>query len=499
MFSFHALCLPALIFGASHDEPTFAFEAVAVETRDALGAGEAQTFLEVVDGPSHVRLDVGSFDVRFPVASLQEAPHLELFQEAVQTLIDLQENWFAWRTAGGDSEQVEDDWSQLRKFVKGWKTGKFGQVNGGTVSLYEQLGAKDTVLEAVARLSELTATPAEAAAEVGAANVLVLEPTREQFIRSFSLAGLLEPLQRAHLWSDGTVAQTATWCGWTQIACLEQIAFPFDLEKPYQGRPHSGEDPTGFAQYLAERGSVALLRKEFYRHGTHFFEETLGTNLVIAAVGKNDLRQGVWKLEYKTAGGSTQPFERFVPGGNPQGGTLPKRKAHSGPKTGSAMEISKYRGTHGEGFFLGVLKEGQKAGAKLASKDKANPLRKNKIAHFELYSFETSEPLPVTAPFLGAQAENKTLPPNEYLDDYEDFYRAYRSGFFHWLRTKAVEGDEEASEARFQELIRAQRARDVGTPMHEVVQAVYGVPMSSADPETESLEWAFLEFVKKGR
>jgi len=484
--------------GERKDGPIFPFEELAREVAKELGIDESADFAGVLDGPNHARLEVGSFDVRFPVASLQKAAHLQLFQESVLTLIDLQRAWFEWRGNPHPADAAEQDWETLRSFVKGWSTGKFGKVQGGTSSLWEQLGAKEPVLQALERIAVYTATPTDAAEEVGAANLIVLEPTREQFVRTFTLAGLLDPLQQEHLWQDQTVSQTATWSGWTQIACLEQIGFPFEIRSPYVGTPHSQEDPTGFAQFMAERGAVMLLRKEFFRHGTHFFEETLGTNLVLAAVGKNDLRQGEWKLEYKTAGGSTQPYERFVPGGNPQGGTLPKREASRGPRTGSAMEVSRYRKDGGKGYFLGVLQDGQRAGAKLASKDKKHPLSKEKTAHFELYSFQVAQSTFVSAPFLGDLGQGKELPPNEFLDDYEDFFRAYRSCFFEWLREHGA-GDVETSEARFAELVAAHRAREVGTPMHVVAQAVYGVPMSAADPSTDNLEWRFLEYVKKGR
>ena len=67
---------------------------------------------------------------------------------------------------------------------------------------------------------------------------------------------------------------------------------------------------------MADRCAALLLRKEFWRHGTHFFEESLGANLVIATVGRNGLYAGEWSSSFATTGAKTNPYERFVPGGN---------------------------------------------------------------------------------------------------------------------------------------------------------------------------------------
>ncbi|HED65140.1 MAG TPA: hypothetical protein ENJ09_06240 [Planctomycetes bacterium] len=354
---------------------------------------------------------------------------------------------------------------------------------------------KSKTREALERIRAWTKAPPETAAKIGDRNRVVLEPTRESFLRMASLAGLLDPSSRANLWSPAVLKQTAAWTGWTQIVSLVAPAYPFETRNAFNQTSLSKDERTGLAQHVADRCSVHMLRKFFFRHGTHFFEEALGADLVIAAVGRNDLRQGDWKIEYRTAGGRTEPYTRFVPGGNPAGGVLPARKAHAGPRVGSAVQLSRYRVDGGVDFFVKALQAGQKAGAKLAAKNHDDPLRKNKVAHFELHSFDPVGDTYVTAPFLGAAAENKTLPPNDYLDDYEDFFRAYRAAFFEWLRLHGADTEEESA-ALFAELVRRHAARKVGTPMYEVVQEVYGVPMSSSAPEADSLEWRFLKWLK---
>lgn len=490
--------LAAPVAASGEDGPEFDFVGTAQAGLDYYGVSESSTLLDVVDGPSHLRIDVGSFDLRFPVESAAVPAHVELFQEAVLTLIDLQQSWFDWRAGAADTKEIDADWKTLRKWVKGWSAGKFRKVAGGSASLYDQLEAKEGLREAHARLREHTRTPKEAAEIVGDFNLILIEPTREQFVRMVSVAGLLDPTQREHLWNDMVLKQTASWSGWTQLACLEGVSFPFDLRNPYVSATMNEQGPSGFQQYISERGAVAMLRKQFHRHGTHFLEESMGTNLVVAAAGRNDLRQGEWKLEYRQAGGSTQPYERFVPGGNPAGGTLPARKASAGARTGSALEVSKYREGGGSDFFVSALKDGQKAGAKLAKKNKESPFSKNKTANFALYSYEANGSAFVSAPFLGLPAEGKTLPPNEYLDDYEDFFRAYRACFLYWLQARGAD-DEDDSRAKFGELIAKHAAREVGAPMDAIVEEVYGLPLSSADPGTDSLEWRFLTWLPKGK
>jgi hypothetical protein len=100
----------------------------------------------------------------------------------------------------------------------------------------------------------------------------------------------------------------------------------------------------------------------------------------------------------------------------------------------------------------------------------------------------------VTAPFLGRPAEDKALPPLEFLDEYEDFFRAYRSSFLRWLQGHAVDSQEE-SEALFAQLVQKQAMRGQDELLDDVVQSVYGIPLSAADPSVDALEWRYLDWL----
>jgi hypothetical protein len=84
------------------------------------------------------------------------------------------------------------------------------------------------------------------------------------------------------------------------------------------------------------------------------------------------------------------------------------------------------------------------------------------------------------------------------LLDYREFFRAYKSGFTHWLQTTSEPKDAAGCEARFRELLRKMKERDPSSPFEDLVQQVYGLPLSAKDGETDSLEWRYLRWLGKG-
>jgi len=462
---------------------------------DMARAGAAgHTFEELLEGPAFVRLDLVGLDLRFPTVGLK-ASSSEDFRDAVGALLEVQHHWQEWLHPESASDRAED-WKTVNKWVKSWSRSKLGSAEGGR-SLVESLGGGEEVKAALDRLSSAV-TPSEASAPLDGSpsdpGRLLLTMDRKTYLGVLSVAGWLDDKLRTTLWDDRVLGSTFQWVGWTEIVALEFASLPIDPKSPFAGVPLTKGDKTELLQYSAERGAVLLLRNQFRSQPVHFFEQALVANLVIDASGRNNLRAGEWKLEYKTSGASTAPYERFVPGGNPAGGTLPPRPAGPGATTGNATQKSLYRSTEGADHFLGPLREGQKTGAKLVSKDKKNPLRDDKNAHFVLHSFEENEDRPITAPFLGEVAEKKALPPDGYLDDYEDFFRAYRSGFLYWLQLHGMP-DEAQSHERFRDLLRAHAGRNPLQPMDEIFASVYGVPLTHEDGSVDSLEWRYLDWL----
>jgi hypothetical protein len=454
------------------------------------------SFDELLDGPAFVRLNVGDLDIRFPRTSIADASKAEDFRDAVGALVRMQKTWSAWRWPER-AEANEPHWNRIERWVKAWSRNSLVGAAGGR-SLVESMSADSDVRAALEALEQGVDVREASSSEgpVVASGRLLLTMDRKAYLQLLSLGGWLDDQVRAVAWDDRVLGSTIQWIGWTQLVCMEFASLPVDPKSPYAGISLTKGDKNDLLQYAAERGAALQLRRLFHNQQVHFFEQSLAANLVIAAAGKNDLREGDWKLEYKTSGSSTPPYERFVPGGNPAGGTLPPRPAGPGATTGNATNKASYRATKGEDLFLKPLREGQKDGAKLAAKDKKNPLRKDKTAHFAIHGAEGKEATSVSAPFLGDRAEKKALPGDEYLDDYEDFFRAYRSAFFHWLHDEALD-DPAESAAKFSTLIAEHAVRDPLTPIDPLFETIYGIPLSATDGETDSLEWRYLAWLAK--
>jgi hypothetical protein len=478
-------------------KPVFDFQSFGTQElarRGLMAAEGGMTFEDLLARDEFASLSLGTFDLWIPAQSLKDAKRLQEFRSACQTLLSVEEEWWDWVDPASKTPQSVADLKTMRDWIQGWSKADFLKTRGGP--LLEALKAKDKVSEASAQLAKLHKYDETTTALVGGRNQIAFVPSRREFIELVAMAGLLCPKEQAALWDPKVLERTSAWLGWFQLCCFENMNLPVDPANPFVGVAMEQRSPTSFEQFIADRGGAILVRRHFYSQGTHFFEEALGMNLVLGTVGRNNLYGGDWKIETRWTGETTQPYERFVPGGNPAGGTLPPRKAGMGFVTSTESEISRYRKNEGEGYFLASLREGQEAGYKMARKERDHALKDDPLPHFELYSLETHRSFAITAPFLGEFAEKKALPPDEFLDDYEDFFRAYRSCFVHWLEERGA-GDLEASKKKFSDLIRALRERAPSKPFHEVVAQVYGIPLSASSGEKDSLEWRFLTYLAK--
>lgn len=490
-----AAALLAAAAGSAHaqDSSKLDLDAMARVFLEEYGREDARPdaglFLEVLDGEGWARLPLGTLMLRIPTSSLASSDVANELKATAENVITLQRTWTRWTdpALAGDAT-LEAHWDTLEKWVRSWSATK---LRGAQGDLYAALHAKDDVVAAAEELHRRLKPDEETIEKLGEWCQVVLAPTRRDFLATVAFGCWLDPEERERRWTDDLATQTFAWCGWNEVVAMENGKVPVDFDNPYQSVSMNDRDKTKLQQFLVDRAAVALLRKHFWRQGTHFFEEALGTNLVIAVVGRNDLLPGSWTIA--SSGGSTAPYSRFVPGGNPAGGVLPPRKASS-TTTGDLAAVSRWRETQGADYFVGPLREGQKDGARLASKDSKNELRREKDAHFALESFDSSSECAVTAPFLGKPADDKPLPPLEFLDEYEDFFRAYRSSFLRWLQDHGTDR-REASRALFADLCQKQALRGEEQLLDDVVQAVYGVPLSAPDPSVDSLEWRYLDWL----
>jgi len=460
------------------------------EARDAI------TLEDVLDGPHYARVTLGTLDLRYPVSYLRDGARAKQFKSIAETLCVFQGEWMKWKDIERDGyPQAVADLKAVSKWVHGWSTRALSKASGGDAgTLYDQLGAKDDVVEAATRLAAFLGPDEEAWLMLGDVNRMVFAPDRRHFLELVALAGYLNSNYRQYYWADSWAGQPAVWIDWTHVIALEDTPWPVDLDHPFQGADISARDSTLFDQRIVDRAAATMMRAYFYKNGAHFFESALNTNLVIATIGKNDLYVEDWSNEMSWTGSTTQGESRFVPGGNPQGGTLPKKSAGLGSVSADADTTPRWRKGGGENYFVADLRAGQKDGAKEAAKDKQNPLRDSKIANFQLLRVEDGSTAVVTAPFFGPDQDTKELPPLEFLDDYEEFFRAYRSAFMHWMQTEALNSEEE-SRIKFAQLIQKQASRSEDTPFVEVVEDVYGTPLSDGTPEC--FEQRFLVWLSK--
>ena len=107
----------------------------------------------------------------------------------------------------------------------------------------------------------------------------------------------------------------------------------------------------------------------------------------------------------------------------------------------------------------------------------------------------------VHAPFLGAPAYDKGLPPELYIGEYMEFFRAYRTGFAHFLRTGAGKNERESQELFGKLMVAMAKANltyDDQRSFEELIQDIYDVPMSSAEPDAKTdLEGRFIKWLDK--
>jgi hypothetical protein len=493
----------ALLVSAVHAKPSgqtldkidfTAFAQAFVEAHCGKGSSVEDCDLERVLG-DFARVRLGAFELCYPAAFFKQKQCSEDFGQLAVALLDYQRLWIEWLTFGTENGTAGlEDLALVREWVDGWFVKRLSKLakKPPTLDLCEFFEMPDEVRAAEQRLFQFLHDSEKLGLPLpdGRAVRIALSPTRLDFIQWVSYAGLLAPDEQEKIWVEGVDEWTQFWCAWTLVAALEYAPWTgFDPEFR-TGKSMKSFDPTGLVEQVSLQAGMALLRICLDRDLGHA-ENAIAMNLVIELVGQLNTIDGVGQI--KNTGGQTQPYSRFVPGGSSQGGTLPPKSAQSR----NAVEKNQWREGSGSDHFVKPLRKGQKAGYKAAAKEKKERWR-DKQAHFLLKS-DTGKHV-VSAPFLGPKASEQAYPPFEYLNDYTQFFRAYKSAFFHWLRTRADPESEQASLAKFREFLDGLGAStDEGDPIDALCRRIYGVPVSATSGETDSLEWRFLKFLDDGK
>ena len=122
---------------------------------------------------------------------------------------------------------------------------------------------------------------------------------------------------------------------------------------------------------------------------------------------------------------------------------------------------------------------------------------KGRLRHFELENDAGNKRRAVSGPFLGSPAEGVEGPPQQYVGDYKEFLRSYRSCFVHWLRDES-QGKEKPSRVAFARWL-IHLGSDQDLSLEQSLEEVFGAPLSHTDLDQDVLEASFLSWLKKAR
>ena len=476
-----ALGLPLLTAGAMERDRTLAYEELAAHFREAHGVSAtdpSECDLGALIDEHHARIRLGALDVRFPAAALEEKHNGRDFQDVCLTLLDLQELWLDWFDVDSEeNDQARRHLKTVRGWVKGWRPGTLAaQIKSGEREVPVLLAAREKIVEALDGLAELMGSGAAMGLDLGERQPqpLVFCPGRGGMLEFACFVGWLDEGNRGIYWNEGLLYWTDFWWRGIQVVALEYPMTSPDPQTYGLGKGMNEDEKTGLVQHVAQRGSIAFTAHVFGNRLVPAIELGLAQNAVIALYGVNNTRSGG-----STRGNETHEREVFIPGGLSEGGLLPPLDAES-----------RWREKGGQDYFVGVVRVSQKAGAKRAGR------REDPLVHLEITSNDTSERHLVRAPFLGEHAGMHGAPPAQAMTDYREFFRAYKSAFAHWLQT-AAGGSKKKSAGKLAELLAAAGGLDEEAAPEQAFQEVYGIPLSAASGETESLEWEFLAWLEK--
>jgi hypothetical protein len=413
---------------------------------------------------------IGAIDVRFPREFLDDKGVVEDFKDSVGAILAVHELWLDW--IGAPAEQVakaKTDFAELRKFLKSARPGggaskakNFFEIFSGSADVQPAL---DRLRDGFRTGTMMGVTPLSTKPQI-----LIVAPNRQHFIELAAVLGARQESSRSLYWNDSLANWTEFGWNETQVIALQYPPLKPNLTDFSEGVAMDAKEPTGLHQNVAQRAAVTLCWHTFGNALDPAFETAVGQVAVIDIYGENNTRSGGSGRSNTTDG-----ITAFIPGGASEGGVLPPTNADS-----------EWRITAGKDYFVKPLKEGQKAGAKGGAKAK-----EEKLVYFQLKSDDTSKRFYVRAPFFGSAAQGKELPAPEFLTDYLEFFRAYKSAFLHWLREFGAAKPAEAH-AIFASLMKNIAEAGSAASFEEVVKETYKVSLSSADLNEDSLEARFL-------
>ncbi len=462
-----------------------------VEANCPEGSETAACPLEDVLSTSYVTFRAGAFDLALPLDYFKGKRSAEI-ATVVQATLDVQAEWFRrFAKEPATLEAAQADLAVLSDWIGGWKKNALKKVaKGEGGALLDALQADETVREAAERLAPMVFDAETMAVVPQFIDVIpiVFAPTRLNFMQFVGYGGMLKPELQDSIWKPYVAEWTQFWIDQTMVVALEYSPWTDD-PKFKKGLSMNKFDKDGQRQHVVQQMAAALLTKTMNRLDVPLLDKGLAVHMTVAVCGKANTVDGEGAIS--STGASTAPFERFVPGGNSEGGVLP-----AVPAIGfDAIRESRWRKTKAGQLYFEALKSGQEQGGKRAKKEKKRVLNRRAEAHFGLTS-PIGKHTAVTAPFLGKPADQRPYPEGQFLNDYREFFRSYQTCFVDWLATTGSEGDTaEAAQEKFVQLL-SKLSLERNVQLDDAVMELYGEPLTTLDGSA-GLEWRFLTWLKE--
>jgi|694.fasta_scaffold01345_10 hypothetical protein len=491
----------SLLLPAAAQEPKVDFSELGARFAQARAPGASSG--EELYARHSVQLRLGMVELAYPSWDLSDKAACEELRASALAILAVQRRWAEVLASPEDAAAIGKDAQLLEGWIKGWKAPQLLKLlqlkPSDSRELLAALGAGADVQQAAQSFAARLMDPAVCglAPKDGNPQRVLLAPRRKDFVDLMGFAGRADSALQSVLWTREATLFTSFWIGPIFVLALEYPPWTFDPSFATCISMNRFEK-NGMQQHTLREILGALHWACLGEPGdARYFLQSQALLLTIDVCGEANALEG--DGERGTTGAQTQPYERFVPGGDPNGGTLPPIPA--APL--DSLRENHWREGKGADHFALPLRKGQKAAQKAMIKDRPAKLdpavARNPDAHFLLTTPDGVERTIVSAPFLGAATANKPYPPHALLVDYREFFRAYRTAFFHWLATQYDPKNPKLCAEKRRELARKLAAKDPSTSFEALVQQVYGEPLSAPEGSKPSLEWRFLEWLGKGR
>lgn len=431
------------------------------------------------------RVQLGAVTLYLPGDENKDTDDAKDFLRCASALVKVQREWLHWTALsgnggarGGAAEGPDKDIEMVLQWVESWSPNQLQRLDvTKEPDLAKALAPNAAQLEALQRTNQFFASggplgvnrPGQAPAP------LVVMPNRRGFCELIALAGYLDSELQQYFWLDNLDIWTEGKVDEFRVISLK-FAETNGRQDDYSDQIRMDEkDKTAVEQFAAERGALAVLNQAFGDSFPDVMASGLSMNLVIGALGMDNTRS-----EGDLRGKSVPPIEIFIPGGNSEGGTLPAPNLES-----------KWREKKGTDHFIPVLKQNMKSGREKSR----NPKKKNLCVLIR--GDDNKGSYVVEAPFLGVAAKATKPPPQIYMGDYLEFFRAYKVAFMHWLANESMPQPEEARK-RFARIMQAAGKSGSAEQFEAICAKELGKKaFSSAEVGEDTVEGTFLRWVAK--